>query len=482
LYKEIAVTGIVADLAARLESKAKPGQVLVGKDTFFQAQSSVTGIRRRLRLKGAPEPITAYQINISKPFSGIGSKKQVQKTPFVNRNRELSSLKQTAQELLQGRGQTIFLLGDAGIGKSRLLSVFEDAVRSDRRMTKVKIFRIQWNETYQALGQGQLKTLRQPLIVSRMPCRGWMPKNTAQPNSSFRRKKNLIQLEQTLNILLKRVMSTHRSKSGQNALGISVRQMSGALRSISEGSGAIVILENLHWADEESMKCIDRLIEFTSQFPILLLCVCRPGGEYRNWQHLRNLSKKYDDISTRMFIEELSYTDSTQLVQSLLSNQSLLPEAVNDVLKIGRGNPLFLAELVLLVDAGEYDFRKALKSKGRPPLPVPSTVLKITASRISRLKQPTRRILQIASVIGPCFSTVLLSTVADTTTSKLRRVIKELKERRLITQISDKSDENYAFTEPLLHQTVYEGLRLKDRRMIHDRVAQSIRSTDRSKS
>ena len=246
---------------------------------------------------------------------------------------------------------------------------------------------------------------------------------------------------------------------------------------LARGRGLVLIVDDLHWADPSSLDLVSLLMESLTLAPILLVCAYRPDSEHRSWHLSTVATRKCADRYTEIRLRELTPRQSRQLISSLLRIEAL-PAHVGDlILEKAQGNPFFVEEVVrALIDAGEV-FRDASGGwRARPELggvAVPESIQGVILSRVDRLRQETRQVLQSASVIGRVFRRRLLAHVTRQE-SDLDRALWELEERALIYEGRVTPEPEYSFQHQLTQETIYRSLLRRQRQAFHQQVAEAI--------
>ena len=227
----------------------------------------------------------------------------------------------------------------------------------------------------------------------------------------------------------------------------------------------VLVLEDLHWADSLSLDLISLLMEALPLAPLLLLCVYRPEREHKCW-HLGTLAaRKCPSCYSELHLRELTPEQSRQLVESLLTIDSL-PAVVKElILERSRGNPFFVEEVVRsLIDAGMvYHDQGAWRARDDlDQIQVPESIQSVILSRVDRLQRELKGVLESAAVIGRLFRRRLLEHTTREAI-EMERALAELEDRQLIYQERVIPEEEYSFRHVLLQETVYEGI-LRSRR------------------
>jgi class 3 adenylate cyclase/tetratricopeptide (TPR) repeat protein len=433
--------GDAANVAARLQTAAEPGTILISEETYHLTQAYAQVERRGpLSLKGKRAPVQAYRLLDFSHSLATGAAPAAR--PFVNRTGEMALFENLVPAISEGRGRVVGLVGEAGIGKSRLVGEFRKRLAD----------RVVWVDG-RCLSYRTMMPYQLVLGLLRGIC------GIARPDSADAVIAKLhAALKQAgmdpdqdgpllLNILGVQNLSGPQALSSPEAVKA---KAFAALRQLiidaSRDRPLWLALEDLHWLDKVSEEFLGFLGEVVSSTPILVLATYRPG--YRPpW-----IDKSY---AGQVPLLPLSRADSLDLLRSVSAR---LDEPITEaIVAKADGNPLFLEQLAL--DAGEAD-------EGRPAGTVPDTINDVVMARIDRLPDDTKRILQVASVIGRRFSLRLLRAVWQDVGS-VEPHLAELARLEFIQERFDAGGTSYVFQHALTQETAYASLLERYRRVLH---------------
>src|SRR5262249_22066425 len=225
-----------------------------------------------------------------------------------------------------------------------------------------------------------------------------------------------------------------------------------------------------------SLDLVSLLMESLTLAPVLLVCAYRPDPDHRS-RHLGAVgAHKCADRYTEIHLRELTPQQSRRLIASLLQIEDLPPPLAQLTLEKAQGNPFFVEEVVRpLIEAGAV-YRDEHGWRARPELgdvAVPESIQGVILSRVDRLQEDTRRVLQSASVIGRVFRRRLLAHVTDRQ-DDLDRALWELEDRSLIYEGRVTPEPEYSFQHQLTQETVYRNLLRRQRQAFHRQVAEAI--------
>jgi tetratricopeptide (TPR) repeat protein len=383
-------------------------------------------------------------------------------TRFVGRQSELDILHQLGMRAEQGHGQVGALVGDAGIGKSRLV---HEAVRSLQgwlvlaaggapyaERTPYSPFRLLLTAYFHVQDTDAPAAAREKIL--------------AAVSSGGRDPAWVAPAILDLLGLLPSTDEFYRLERGQRRQRTheAIKQV---LLRASIGRPLCLLLEDLHWIDTESQAMLDELVRAISSSRVLLIVTYRPG-----YQHTWGTT-----CYTQVRLDPLPMETTAALLTDLLGEHHSLGPAVRLLLARTEGNPLFLEEHVrtlretgvLVGERGAYRLVANVTTVEIAP-----TVQAIIASRIARLTAENRRLLQAASVVGQDVPVPLLEAISDLKGKPLTKRLQDLQKAEFLYQTRPGSDLGYAFKHPLTHEVAYGSLLDEERRLLHQRVVDGL--------
>jgi class 3 adenylate cyclase/tetratricopeptide (TPR) repeat protein len=454
LAMDYTVIGDTANTAARLQQVAEPGTILISEAT----RSLAEGYARiepvgPLILKGKAEPIPAYRLlEVSHRRAGLREAPSPRMAVFVDRESELAILNNFLRQVENGHGQAVGLVGEPGIGKSRLLAEFRRQVAGGRAT---------WIEG-RCLSYGTAIPYLLILDLLRSSC-GILETDTSEVVAdkvrAGLREVGLDPREDGPVLLhLLEIKGVPDSPVLSNPEAVK-RKAFGTLRELSLKRSVqrplIVVLEDLHWVDKVSEEFLGFLAESVRDARVLLLATYRPG--YRPpW-----IDKSYAGQTP---LQPLSQDDSTRMVRSVLQVDQLVELVTQEIVAKADGNPFFLEQLAL--HAGEArDLRTDLM--------VPNTIHDVVMARLDRLPEQTKRVLQTAAVIGREFPLRLLKAMWQGSGS-LEDQLRELAHLEFVYRRVETEGSVYVFRHALTQETAYGSLLERHRRACHAAVGRAL--------
>jgi class 3 adenylate cyclase/tetratricopeptide (TPR) repeat protein len=467
LHMDYSAIGQTTHLAARMEQLATPGSIRLTAATLRLAEGLIQVKALGLfPVKGLTEPVEVFELagasTIRRRLQASAARGL---TRFVGRQQELMALQQALEWAGTGHGQVVALVGEAGVGKSRLVyefvhshhtlgwSVLESASVSYGKATPYfpvldllkRYCHLEEQDdprTVRAKVTGQVLTLDESLqdaIPALLSLLEVLPEDS--PFCALdppQRRQHTLQA-------LKRVL----------------------LRE-SQVQPLLLVFEDLHWIDAETQDLLDSLGESLPTARLLLLVNYRP--EYQHgWG-----SKTY---YTQLRLDPLPSASAEEFLAALLGNDPSLEPLKQLLMARTEGNPFFLEESirtlvetgVLVGETGAYRLAQAL-----PAIQVPATVQAILAARIDRLQPQEKHLLQTAAVIGTEVPLPLLQAIAELPETELYRGLAHLQAAEFLYETRLFPEQAYTFTHALTHEVAYSSLLLEQRRALHGRVVQAL--------
>ena len=467
LHMDYSAIGQTTHLAARMEQMAKPGTVLLSAESLKLAEGYVQ-VRSLgpVSVKGLAETIAVYElIGASAARTRLQAAAARGLTRFVGRSRELEVLAEALADAGKGKGQVVAIVGEPGVGKSRLYYEFIHSHRTQGWLT-VEASSVSYGKATPYLPViDLLKTYFK--VGERDDARTIREKVTGKLFTLDRPLESL--LSPLLALLDQPVDDPHWQKLDPPQRR---RHTLDALRRLwlreAQAQPLILVFEDLHWIDTETQEFLDGLLDSIPTARLLLLFNYRP--EYRHpWG-----SKSY---YTQLRLDPLNTETVEDLLVSLLGNEPQLEPLKRLLSRRTEGNPFYLEESVrALVEAGVLAGDRGSHTLRRPfhDIEMPATVQAVLAARIDRLVPADKRLLQTAAVIGKDVPYAILQAVADMPEEGLRQGLSDLRAAEFLYEASLYPDLEYTFKHALTHDVAYAGLLQERRHELHARIVQAI--------
>jgi class 3 adenylate cyclase/predicted ATPase len=445
------IYGDVANIAARVQALAEPGAVLI----TARVQRQIAGLFvaedcGSQTLKGVPEPTALFRLVRA---SGGGRRSgQRQLTPLVGRDDEMSILMRRWARARQGDGQLMLIVGEPGLGKSRLVEEFQ------ARLREVPHTWVEWSCS-QLL---QNTPLHPTAEWGRMRFGGAdapAERRLAELETSLAQ----VKLDVTENAaLLAPLLDIPLPKERTLALAaeeVRRRQLAALTNWVMAGARAqplVLAVEDLHWADPTTVDVLRAIAEQGALAPLFIVATTRP--EFRPPWSMRS---HHGTIS----LSPLDRAQVRDMVAELSSRYALPKDVVEDVAARSGGVPLFVEEVTrLLLERGEQGGTQA----------VPPTLQQSLTARLDRLG-PAREVAQIAAVIGRAFSYPLILAVAKMEDKSLQTALERLAEADILLVQGLPPESEYRFKHALIQDAAYENLLKSHRQTLHRRTGEVLR-------
>jgi tetratricopeptide (TPR) repeat protein len=250
------------------------------------------------------------------------------------------------------------------------------------------------------------------------------------------------------------------------------------IESAARGRPQVVVGEDLHWADPTSLELLERLLSLTDRVPLLFTCVLRPLTRHGCWRIVEAAARDYPHRHTDLRLAPLSKADSAKLVRNLLHIEALPSELRERILDHAEGNPFYVEEIIRsLIDSGaivqDEDTGHWQATWEVADVSLPDTLHGVLMARIDRLQEETKRVLQLASVIGRVFFYRVLAEIAQEERELGARLL-ALQREQLIRERARVPELEYVFKHELTREAAYNGLLKKERLVYHRQVAKAL--------
>ena len=482
LRVEYTAMGDAINLAARMESAARPGTVLITEATHrLIAPLFETEALGPLEVKGKAAPVHTYRLQGPRvqPERVRGLESRGISSPLVGRDTELQVISNCIDRLLNGQGSILSIIGEAGVGKSRLMAeIHQNAAAAP----------LQWLEG-RTLSFGQTisywpfqEILWQYAAISEddSEATAWH-KLESQVSALFAEQtaETLPYLASLLSMEVRDDYVERVKYLDGEAMGHQVFLASRRFfERLAQARPLVLVFEDLHWVDESSALLLEHLFPLVERVPLL---ICGVGRPYRRTPAARLqgiAAQAYTGRYTEIQLAPLSQTDSAQLVRNLLEIQDLPPRVQGRILRKAEGNPFYLEEIIrTLIDAGAVRHDPTTNhwqvTAQVETLTIPDTIQGVIMARVDRLDEEVKQVLRTAAVVGRSFLYRLLRAVAEAD-RQLDHHLAELQAIELIREKQRLPELEYIFKHALAQEATYESILLQRRRELHARVGRAI--------
>jgi class 3 adenylate cyclase/tetratricopeptide (TPR) repeat protein len=470
------VTGEVANLAARLQ--ASGAGIVIDEETYrLLAPLLEAEPLGPLELKGFSRAIAAYRVDRLRTLDNRPRGVPGLSSPVVGRDREIAVLRSCVDELRRGRGQVVFLVGEAGIGKTRLKVDIREGLPEGMRWLEGRCQSYTQSTSYAPMVQVLRSIIglgtAEPPAIARAKLRAAL-RTIAGP----RAEQVQVALAQLLGVDLGpgQAAVPGDARSLQSELVLATRVL---IEGLASREPVILAIEDLHWVDAASIQLLTVLLELTDLLPVMVLLTSRPETDADAWSLRFHAERNYPHRLTEIRLPPLAHADSERLADNLL-RVSGLPEALRArLLERAEGNPFFLEEILrTLIDGGilRRDGDRWVATTEPERAPLPTTLRGVLAARIDRLPAAAKLTLQRASVIGRFFSHRALESLSEPA-ENVDRALTDLLRAELIREWARLPERQYVFKHALTQDAAVASLLVEQRKTLHAAVARHLEQT-----
>jgi class 3 adenylate cyclase/predicted ATPase len=461
--QEHAAMGETPNLAARLQTLADPNTVVISSST----QRLTRGLFEYrdlgpVTLRGFDAPMRVWRVlGTSSAQSRFEALRDAELTPLVGRNEEMALLLRRWREAEAGEGRVAVLVGEPGIGKSRIAREFEARLIGEAHIT-LRFFcsphhhdsalfpiisHLERSANLAREDSAEEKLCKLEALLTRVP---------TEPEA-IGRIAGLLALPTDGHYRLPELSPQRRKEKMLEAL---LAQVVGP----AARQAVLLLFEDVHWIDPTSLELLTLIVERISRLRVLVIVTARPQFTIP-WAGLAHV--------TMMSLTRLNQRDGLALVDRVTRGKGLPGEVLEQILARTDGVPLFIEELTKTVlESGllrEEDGRYAL-SGPLPELAIPTTLHDSLIARLDR-RAPVREVVQAGAAIGREFSYTLLSGVAGLPGDKLRTALDELVRSELVFARDEPPRAVYSFKHALVRDAAYDALLRSRRQELHTRIA-----------
>jgi class 3 adenylate cyclase/tetratricopeptide (TPR) repeat protein len=478
--QEYTVMGDTVNLASRLEDASQVGQILVGPATY---KATKTGFKYKtlqpITLKGKEEPVPVYELlsireTLSRMQPGVD---RMISSVMVGRDNELSILEISVLKATTGEGSIVNVIGEAGIGKSRLIA----ELKNRDVMKRVTLLE------GRAISMGA--NLGYHLIIDLL-------KNWAQITEEDTEVAAFTNLESAIRTtypdalgeilpfvatlmgikLVGRYAERVKGIEGEALEKLILKNVRDLITRGTQRAPLVVILEDLHWADTSSIELMESLFRLAAKERIVFINVFRPGYTDSGERIIKTIQENYPERYIEIAIQPLDEKQTETLIMNLLNIKGFPHKLKEQIIERAGGNPYFIEEVVRsFIDEGAV----VMKGEGFEVtdrvnvMSIPRSINEVLMARIDRLDQKTKDLVKTASVIGRNFFYRILAEVAQTVEDMDSR-LEYLEEIQLIRERKRMEELEYLFKHALAQEVAYDSILVQRRKELHKSVADSI--------
>ncbi len=475
---EYTAMGDAVNVAARMEQTAAPGTIQVSQETWRLIEPYFEGEPLGgVELKGKSEPVQSYRVLRAKSASphvdrGVSA-------PLVGRDREFDKLKAALAGVRQGRGRIICLIGEAGLGKSRLIAeLFKEWEKNDLSegwdvahgipYDSNRPFGLFQNFARQMFG---IELDDAPDVIHHKVDNGLRSSGASDEVVSL----CSVALER---VIAAKVLHEAREYSAETIRKDIFDVIYPAWLASTAMGPRVLVLDDLQWADQASIDLIIHLFKMVEERPILFVCAFRPERQSPAWQVKLHADTHFPHRYDELRLEPLDAENTNTLISALLNITDLPNNFREIILRKTDGNPYFIEEVIRsLVDQGvveQTEMGLQWKAGTRvEDIPIPDSLHALLMARIDRLDDQTKATLQAASVIGRAFYYRILETISESAITLDRQLV-SLERAELLREAGRVPELEYMFKHDLARDAAYHSILNRKRREFHHRVAEAI--------
>ena len=477
LRVEYTALGDAINVAARMEQAARPGTVLVSADTqrliapLFEFEDLGP-----IEVRGKTQPVSAYRVISAKSEPGSLRGIEGLRSPLIGREKEVETLRRVFDALKEGRGGIVNVIGEAGLGKSRLIEEASAQLAQDTTTP------VHWIEA-----KGVSYDTGRPYGMFVTILRHTFGIDEKDPPETVHRKLSLVfagrsqadreNVAAVVELLLSPVSSPVSDRvEGDEIKAQMLDALLGVWRQVSEPT--VIYLDDLHWADPASVEFLGHLLQLAQEAPVVILSVFRPELQSPAWQIKLKAETDPPDLYTEIALAPLSDGDSDKLFGQLLTIPDSETALRTSILEKAAGNPLFIEEFTrTLMETGAATLDDSglrwTESATVQQVRIPQNLQGLLTARIDRLGEDARRTLQMGAVIGRAFHVRVLKQISDGPVA-VDRELNTLQSAGLIQESAGLPEPEYTFRHDLMREAAYGSILIRRRRDYHQPVGNAV--------
>jgi len=477
---EYTALGDAINLAARIEQTAQPGTIQIAEATqklvapLFEMEDL-----QSVEVKGKTEPVRAWRVLKAKAQPGSLRGISGLRSDLVGREKESQQLRAAIEAVQEGQGQIVSVMGEAGLGKSRLVAELRDELAASNGP-------MQWLEGRSL--SFEMATPYAPFIDILNDCLGVQPDRDDAANYSHL-KRNVSTLfphnaDEIAPFLASVVGLKVTGLDGERLAfleppqlrGLTFAHVSSYFERLTGDAPLVLVFDDVHWIDPSSLELLESLLPLTDRAALLIVLAFRPRRQEPSWGLHETAQREFSHRYTAIPLQPLDKDQSRQLVGNLLHVEDL-PEKVRQlILDKAEGNPFFVEEVIRsLLDAklvvqtdGHWRATKEIVN-----IAVPDTLNGVISARLDRLDDATRATAQAAAVLGREFDLTTLTALFDRPV-QIEEHLADLVRKDLVREKSRLPRRVYSFKHVMSQEAAYNSMLLSRRREVHGRAAEAM--------
>lgn len=465
--REEGVVGETPNLAARLQGQAETGQVIVSETTRrLLGDAFAFEALGPLSLKGIDHSVQAFRvIGEQASESRFEAYRAWTLSPMFGRRQEFALLHGRWAQAKGGEGHSVLLLGEAGIGKSRIVRALLDDLADDRHLrlryqcSPYHTDSMLWPMIQQIRYAADLRPEDSP-GEARDKVRDLLAQAVDDPAEAVARIASLVGIGPAV----------HPAEHEDSPRRRHVRTLDALMAQVfglAAQQPVLMIFEDLQWADSTSLEFVERIVKKTTTLPVLLLMTTRPPAP--------GSLMGSPDVTCLTF-NRLRRGVASDLIRSVAGDRDLPGEVVSSIIDKAEGIPLYVEELTkAVVESGQLKLigDRYVLDAPLADLAMPSSLHDSLVARLDRLAA-VKEVAQVAACIGRDFDYPLLATIAWMDEDALRGAIDKLESAEIIVARGQPTEATYSFRHSLLRDAAHENMLMAERREVHARICEAL--------
>lgn len=477
LRMDYTAIGDTVNLASRMESTARPGTILVSSNTYKRAKHHFKfKSLGMVKVKGKETPLDVHELIDTTERAKSGLDRQIV-SEMVGRERELNKLEIQVLKAVNGEGSVVNIIGEAGIGKSRLVA----ELKNKEIMKQVVLLE------GRAISMGKNLSFHPVIDLLKQWAQIIEDDSEATALSKLETAIRQVYPEEMHEVLpfiatlmgmklAGRYAERVNGIEGEALEKLILKNVRDLLIKATELRPLVIVIEDLHWADMSSIELMESLLRLAETQRILFVNVFRPSHKETSDRIVATIKERLPVYYVEIVLQPLDERMSEVLINNVLNIRGLQLAAIDRIVERSGGNPFFIEEVVrsfidegaVVAKDGVFEVTEKINS-----MVIPHTINDVLMARIDRLEEKTRNLVKVASVIGRSFFYRILTEVAQAVEDIDNRLF-YLKEIQLIRDRQRMEELEYLFKHALAQEAAYESILVQKRKELHLQVADSI--------
>ncbi len=486
LRMEYSAMGDAINLAARMEQTAEPGTVQIAQDTYKLVKPlfEIDDLGAIL-IKGKSDPVPVYRVMGRKAHAGRTRGIEGLHETLAGREQDLSVLQEILAVVQQGPGHIVCVIGEAGLGKSRLIH--------EVKRTLGKGQSLEWFETASLSYETNQPYAPFQRLIRRL--------NNISPGDSTEKVQEKptnpsYQLDEPTGKRAQRLFEALFDLDNDDEARLEGEEFKYELyelmpvlwRQHFSRQPTVLVFDDMHWSDPASIELLLHLFPLTAEIPLVLVCAFRPERSGPVWRIRTTAVEQFRHLYTEISVRPLTDEQVNQLIDGLLVNTDIPQGLRVRIQERAVGNPFFVEEVIrslidnqtLVAEEIDQDGHKATywRAKGNDRhIEIPDSLQSLLSARIDRLDEGTRQLLQTAAVIGLSFYRRVLQAIevqSQGSAQAIEQRLNTLLRQEMIQEEARLPEYEYKFSNPLTQEVAYQTILLKRRRELHRQVGQAV--------